>query len=163
MKDIIKHNSIIILFILSLMCLLACSRNKKFTNGEITITLSNQYATSSVEKADWCYESPNAIVTGVKESKESLEKVGMEDVDSISAYAEGIVKEKGLKSSDIKVGNGYLYFDSTKKISGSVYSYRTCIYSATDGYWVVSFACYKELFESQVKNFTAYADSVVIQ
>ena len=57
----------------------------------------------------------------------------------------------------------YVYFEYSRKVSGTDYSYLTCVYDNSDEFWLVNFACYKELYKEYKSDFFNSADSVVFK
>ena len=100
---------------------------------------------------------------GIKSSKDDIEKSGLE-VSSVQDYAEAYIKANSIPGSPkVRTRNGYAYFQYTRKVSGTDYSYYSCIYDHGDYYWLVTFACYKELYNEYKPDFVASSNSVTFE
>ena len=69
-------------------------------------------------------------------------------------------EEVPIKTSQSMNTESYEYFEYKRKVSGIMYSYITCAYDSSDAYWLVSFACYKEMYNDYRTDFLEAADSV---
>ncbi len=145
-----------------MVCMLSgCGEaTKKVKSEGMTITLSKEYKKSTLANATWYYTSPDGLAMGIRSLKDDVEKSGLE-VDSVHDYAEAYIKANGLPSSTmLNSGDGYVYFEYSREVSGTMYSYISFVYDNEDEYWIVNFACYKELYKSYRSDFFDSADSV---
>ncbi len=149
------------LVIMLLMSLCGCGdMTKTIKSGDMTIDIGKEYKEETLANVTWYYTSPDGIALGIRSLKDDVEKSGLE-VDSSQDYAEAYIKANAIPGSPkLKHDENYVYFEHSKKVSGTDYSYITFIYDNEDEYWIVSFACYKELYSTYKKDFINSADSV---
>ena len=127
------------------------------------ITLSKDYQKATLANATWYYTSPDGIAMGVRSSKEDIEKSGLE-ANSAQDYAEAYIRANNIPGSPkVNSKDNYLYFEYNRKVSGTDYSYLTCVFDNNDEFWLVNFACYKELYNEYKNDFFESADSVVFK
>ncbi|MCR5215298.1 MAG: hypothetical protein K6E10_12865, partial [Eubacterium sp.] len=156
-----KRAGVLCLLFLLLFSLYGCGASTKVIESEdMSITIGKEYKKETLANATWYYASPDGMALGIRSLKDDVEKSGLE-VDSASDYAEAYIKANSIPNSpSLSQGDGYEYFEYTKKVSGTEFSYITFVYDNYDEYWIVSFACYKELYTTYKKDFIASADSV---
>ena len=164
MKRSLKIKVLLPLMILILaLCLTSCGSTTHTVKIEdMEIVLSKEYKPSTLANATWYYESPDGLALGIRSLKEDVEKSGLE-VETAHDYAEEYIKANSIpKSPDVKKDDGkhYVYFEYSKEVSGTKYSYLTCVYDNVNEFWIVSFACYKEMYSEYKSDFFAAADSV---
>lgn len=154
---------LMVISMLLLVSLTGCGSTTHTVKAEdMEIVLSKEYKASTLANTTWYYESPDGIALGIRSRKEDVEKSGLE-VETVKDYAEEYIKANSIpKSPEVKSrdGKSYVYFEYSKTISGTEYSYLTCVYDNVDEYWLVSFACYKELYSTYKADFFDAADSV---
>ena len=156
-----KNRIILMLICLMIFTLTACGPGKQvIKEDDMTITLTKDFQKGHKDNVTWYYTSSDAIAIGIKVLKTDLEKEGLE-TNSSSDYAEAYIKANEVPGSpQVKSEDNYVYFEYNDKVSGSDYSYLTCIYDDRDSYWMVSFACYKDAYVESSKDFFKWADSV---
>ena len=156
-----KSRIICILICLMVFTLTACGPGKAvIKEDDMTITLTKDFQKGQKENVTWYYTSTDAIAIGIKVPKTDLEKEGLE-INSASDYAEVYIKANDIPGNpQVNSKDNYVYFEYKDKISGSDYSYLTCIYDDSDSYWMVSFACYRDAYIESSKDFFKWADSV---
>lgn len=135
------------------------AKEKTITEDDMTITLTEDFKKSSLANATWYYESTNALVMGIRETKDELEHTGLE-VNSLNDYASAVIETNGLSSVTAKERGDYLYFEYDKTIGGTKYSYMTCLYDHNEEYWMINFACYEQRYDKLKDDFLEWADSV---
>ena len=151
---------IICVSMLALFLSACASAERKVKSEDMEIILSKEYQESTLANATWYYTSPDSIALGIRSMKDDIEKSGLE-TNSVQDYAEAYIKANSIpKSPKVKSKGDYVYFEYSKKVSGTDYSYLTCIYDNEDEFWLVSFACYKELYKEYKPSFFDSADSV---
>lgn len=158
---LIKKAVLISLCMIMLLSLTACgSETKTIKEANMKMELSKQYKKGSLENATWYYTSPDGVAMGVKTSQNDLEKTGLE-ANSIQDYAEAYTRVNIGTNKTVKQKNGYCYVKYNKVISGTDFSYINFFFDDNAGsYWVISFACYKEIYNEEESSFFASADSV---
>ena len=167
MKKIHRRNMknvYILMAVLFMMSLTGCgSRTRTVKSDGMEITLTKDYQKSTLANATWYYTSPDGLAMGIKSSKEDVEKSGLE-TNSVQDYAEAYIKANNIPGNPkVHTKDEYVYFEYSRKVSGTVYSYLTCVYDNSDEFWLVNFACYKELYKEYKSDFFNSADSVVFK
>ncbi|MBO4592200.1 MAG: hypothetical protein J5684_06550 [Eubacterium sp.] len=157
-------NAFFLMAVLFMMSLTGCgSRYRTIKNEGMEITLSKDYQKATLANATWYYTSPDGIAMGVRSSKEDIEKSGLE-ANSAQDYAEAYIRANNIPGSPkVNSKDDYLYFEYNRKVSGTDYSYLTCVFDNNDEFWLVNFACYKELYNEYKNDFFESADSVVFK
>jgi hypothetical protein len=156
--------SLLLTFIL-LLSLTACGeeQDQVVKSEGMCITLSREYQKSTLANATWYYTSPDGLAMGIKSSKDDIEKSGLE-VSSAQNYAEAYIKANSIPGSPkVRTRNDYTYFQYSRRVSGTDYSYYSCIYDHGDYYWLVTFACYKELYNEYKADFVNSSNSVTFE
>ena len=161
LRKSIKRVALTVLGVLMISTLTSCGATTKTIKSEdMKITLSREYKESTLANATWYYTSPDGLAMGIRSLKDDVEKSGLE-VNSAQDYAEAYIKANSIPGSPkVESRQGYVYFSYKKKVSGTDYSYLTCVYEHDDEYWLVNFACYKELYSEYKNEFFKSADSV---
>jgi hypothetical protein len=165
MKKIHRYflkNVYILMALLFIMSLTGCgSRTRTVKSEGMEITLTKDYQKSTLANATWYYTSPDGLAMGIRSSKEDIEKSGLE-TNSVQDYAEAYIKANNIPGNPkVHTNDGYVYFEYSRKVSGTDYSYLTCVYDNSDSFWMVNFACYKELYREYKNDFFESADSVI--
>jgi hypothetical protein len=161
LRKSIKRVALTVLGVLMISTLTSCGATTKTIKSEdMKITLSREYKESTLANATWYYTSPDGLAMGIRSLKDDVEKSGLE-CNSAQDYAAAYIKANNIPGSPKVTKKGdYVYFKYNHKVSGTDYSYLTCIYDHDDEYWLVNFACYKELYSEYEKDFFESADSV---
>lgn len=160
-KKCIKYVIFLILAAVLVFIPAACGAATKTVKSEdMTITLSKEYQEATLANATWYYTSPDGLAMGIRSTKDDIEKSGLE-TNSSQDYAAAYIKANNIPGSpEIKTKDGYIYFEYSRKVSGTEYSYITFIYDHDDEFWLVNFACYKELYKEYKSDFFDAAASV---
>ena len=160
-KSFIRYIALVMVTAFMLSSLTACSDERTVSVEGMTITLNKSYKESTLANTTWYYTSPDGLAMGIKSLKDDVEKSGLE-VNSPLDYAEAYIRANNIPGKpQVKSKVKYIYFEHTRKVSGTEYKYLTCIYDHDDAYWVVTFACYKALYNDYKSDFFESADSVV--
>ena len=160
-KSVFRYIALCLVSIFMLSALTACSNEQEVKSEGMTITLDKSYKESTLANTTWYYTSHDGLAMGIKSLKNDVEKSGLE-VNSPLDYAEGYIRANNIPGQPkIKSKVSYIYFEHSRKVSGIEYKYLTCIYDHDDAYWVVTFACYKALYDEYKAGFFKSADSVV--
>ena len=130
------------------------------TEEGMTITLTDEFTESTMENADWYYESDSVLVMGIMETRDELEEAGLE-VNSLRDYAEAVIDTNNLPASvSVKDGGDYMYFEYNMIIEDVEFSYLSCVYKDVDRYWMINFACFTDEYDELKDSFFEWADSV---
>ena len=159
----------VILSVLILSMLSGCgSRVKKIHEDDMKINLTNSFNKSFMENATWYYTSSDANAIGIKVLKSELEKNGVE-TNSVADYAVAYITANQIKGASevqtaaTEAGQDYVFFEYEHKAKDKEFSYLNCFYDNKDEYWIVSFACYKDAYQSFKNDFVKYAASVTFE
>ena len=164
MSKSFKISILILVSVLMMSFLTACGdKTQTIKSEDMEIKLSREYQKSTLANATWYYTSPDGIAMGIRSLKDDVEKSGLE-VNSDQDYAEAYIRANSVpgfpKVQSSESDTDYVYFKYNRKVSGTDYSYLTCVYDNDDEYWIVNFACYKELYKDYEGDFFESADSV---
>ncbi len=168
MKIRIKKKVVGLIVFMLISLLVGCG--KKESTGDDTIksegmsiVLGKQYQEAVLANATWYYTSPDGLAMGIRSKKDDIEKSGLE-ANSAQDYAEAYIKANSIPGSPkVKTKGKYVYFEYSRKVKGTDYSYLSCVYDNKDEFWLVNFACYKELYKEYKSDFFASADSVTFE
>ncbi len=166
MTEVKKHNFIKSFCVTMVMAFLifglsGCGKTQTIKSEGMEITLSKEYQEQTLANATWYYTSPDGIAMGIRSKKNDIEKSGLE-VNSSTDYALAYIKANSISGSPkLNAREKYVYFEYSRKVSGAEYKYLNCFYDHGDSYWLVSFACYKALYNEYKADFFDSADSVV--
>lgn len=144
---------------LSLLLTACGAEPKTITEEGMTITLTEDFSAATMDNATWYYESTDALVMGIRETKDELEQTGLE-VNTLRDYAKAVIEANSLTGTTIQERNDYLYIEYEKTVDGTNYSYMTCLYDHGEEYWLVNFTCYQQRYKKLKSNFLDWADSV---
>ena len=161
-SNFIKYIALFLMMAVLMELTTSCGEATQVVKSEgMEITLSKEYKKATLANATWYYTSPDGLAMGIRSKKDDVEKSGLE-ANSVQDYAEAYIKANSIPGSPkVKTKGNYVYFKYNRKVSGTDYSYLNCVYDNDDEFWLVSFACYKELYSSYEKDFFESADSVV--
>ena len=163
-SNFIKYIALFLMMAVLMGLATSCGEATQVVKSEgMEIALSKEYKKATLANATWYYTSPDGLAMGIRSKKDDVEKSGLE-ANSVQDYAEAYIKANSIPGSPkVKTKGNYVYFKYNRKVSGTDYSYLNCVYDNDDEFWLVSFACYKELYSSYEKDFFESADSVVFE
>ena len=161
-KKTFKNILSIMLIAMMLVTITSCGAGGSSVHESgMVITLPKGFQRATMENATWYYKGSDALAMGIRTYKSDLEKEGLE-WNSAQDYAAAYIKGNSIPGDpEIRTADGYIYFEYDQKVSGTDYSYLTCIYDHDDTYWLVNFACYKQAYKESRSDFFKWADSVV--
>ena len=155
-------------FLLCVMTLLSftlcgCFENpKNFTEGELTITLTDEFVKSSVKNFDVYISSEAVAFSAVKEDASSLEYAGYE-INSLTDYSHEILALNGVSQSDLVKRGSYNYFVNESKVSNTSYTYVHCMFQTANAYWICEFVCKSGDYDRYSEKILQWADSIQIK
>lgn len=134
-------------------------KEKAFSSGGMTITLTDEFQKASLEGYSAVYNTEKIVVFTLKESFTLLE--GLEDY-TLKQYGEVVVENNGLKSNELKTKDGLTYFeyDYTDSATKESYHYFAYIYKSDDAFWLIQFATLKKDANTYAQQIAEYAKSV---
>ncbi len=140
--------------------LTSCGKKTEIAVEDMKITLTGDFKEGEMANTTWYYENPEVLAMGIRTKKSDLEKVGIE-IGSLTDYTNSYIKGNRLPVMETpEKKENYICFSYEKTIEQTNYKYLTFVYEGSDTYWIVNFACYKELFDRKEKDFYKWADSV---
>lgn len=128
---------------------------EEFSKAGLTITATDEFELTDIEGYDFCLDSRNVAVLGLKE------KV---DAGSAIEYAKLVVKANNF-SADVETEDGLTYFEFDNKGSdGEDYHYIAFTYKASGGnYWLVQFAVREDKLEKYEDKVFEWAKTVEVE
>lgn len=143
--------------VLSLLC--GCfSSAKTFEKSGMQITLTSNFVEKEIVSQTAYYESPNAIVTALKEE---FSLVPGFSSYSLSKYTDLVLSNNKLTATkQSREGKEYLYFTYEKTVSGKDFYYLATTHKTTDAFWLIQFACTVDKKEEKTETFLKWADSI---
>ena len=168
MKICIKKTVVILTVLMLIGLLVGCGKEEvpeeePVKSEGMSIILGKQYQEATLANATWYYTSPDGLAMGIRSKKDDIEKSGLE-ANSAQDYAEAYIKANSIPGTPkVNSKGNYVYFEYSRKVSGTDYSYLSCVYDNKDEFWLVNFACYKELYNEYKADFFASADTVTFE
>lgn len=144
-----------------MMLFTACASqaaDKVFTEGALSITLTDAFTKESYEGYDFVYQSNKIMVMGVCETQQQFNEVGM-TVGTVQEYAKLCMEAHGTDVS-LQTADSYVYCEYEEKVQGKDFSYYAAFYNNGDNYWVLSFATLKDDYADQKATIEKFASSV---
>ena len=124
---------------------------KKFTEKELTITVTDEFEKTEQEGFDFCLESKYVGILGLKQRS---------DAKSVEDYAENVISYND-KNSKVMTKDGLTYFYYKYKVDGTNYRYVVFAYKSTGGnYWLVQFVLDDKAYEEYEEKIFEWAKSV---
>lgn len=134
--------------------------DKTFTCEEMSITLTEGFKEKQYAGYTVCYDSTEAAVYVLKESKD---EVGKER--TFDEYVEAVKKNnasRGFELTETKTIDGLTSFEYqwTNADQEIVYRFLTTIHEAKDAYWIVQFVTPGEMYDKYEEYFVKWAKTV---
>lgn len=133
---------------------------KTFSSDGMTITLTNEFYETDIEGYTVTYDSKNVGVFVLKEEFTLAE--GFENY-SLEEYADLVIENNNLESSEIKTGEGLTYFEYefVNSETNDTYRFFSYVYKTDDAFWLVQFALLNKNVDSFSQQITEWAKSIV--
>lgn len=155
----------VLLIILVAVSTAACrspkdAEDKTFTYEEMSITLTTGFTEKQYEGYTVCYDSSEAAVFTLRESKDEFDE-GI----TFDEYVEGVKKvnaSRGFELTETKSQDGltsfeYRYTNTEQEIE---YRFLTTLHEASDAFWIVQFVSPSELYDKYAESFVKWAKTV---
>ncbi len=136
----------------------APAADKAITEGDLNITLTEDFTKSSYEGYDFVYESKKILFMGVCETQQEFNEVGM-NIGTVDEYAKLCIEAHGTDMT-VSSADSYKYCEYEEKVEGQDYSYYAAFYNHGTSYWVLTFATLKSDYENQKPTIEKFASSV---
>ena len=146
-----------------LLGLCGCGPNpKNFTYGDLTITLTDEFKSKTMNNFDAYYTADHVIFTAREETDEVLEYSGFE-INTLKDYCNEILILNGVSHTALTQRNDYYYFTNTATVSGASYTYVHCMFEGSNSYWICEFTCKTKDYDRYKEKIFEWADSITIK
>ncbi|MCX4253807.1 hypothetical protein [uncultured Clostridium sp.] len=153
-----KRTILLVASLLLLVC--GCSLAKEeYSNDHFTITMEKGFTEKELASMTVYYESKKALMSGLKESFESLAAVDIDENTSIEDYGKAVI-ENNKANYELKEKDGVHYFTYEKEASGKKFFYLASVYKTDDAFWLFNFACDEKNKDTYEPLFLEWAKSV---
>ncbi len=150
-----------------LLSLPACSNDKgnevSFTEHnceELTITLPSDYIETPNDKYTFCYSTANSICIGSREGKASIQASGIV-IEDLPQYTATVIHSIDPSIATNEYNNGY-YFEWTKSINDTDYSYLGYTIDSENAYYLIQFATLTSEYPDMRDTLLSYIDNIKI-
>lgn len=155
-----KKKGIYILLIFAFcLFLTGCDKTKTYTSHGMSIEMTKGFYEKSLASATVYYESPTAIVTGLKETFTTLSQVGLDKNSSLEDYLKLVLKNNN-KEEALKEDGNLVYFTYEANISDKDFFYTTVGYKTNDSFWLFNFACEAKNKDVYASKFLEWAKTI---
>lgn len=134
-------------------------KEKVFTEGEMRITLTDEFSETDMEYFTVCYGSRKDAVLVLKEEFTLME--GLEDY-SREEYAQLLLDNNHFKDTKVCVEGELVYFEraAVSDVDGKTYAYFSCVYKSDEAFWFMQFSTEAKSYEKEKPKFIEWAESV---
>lgn len=133
-----------------------------FSKAGLTVTLTEEFYEKEHMGYTTCFLSEDIAVFLLKEEYTLFENTDFSSASSLEEYA-GLVWNANQFTGNVPlVTDGDLkYFEYDYSANGNDYTYRTYVFKAADGFWLVQFAALADSYDALQDTMHGYAASVV--
>lgn len=151
----------IYIFLIFIFCLFltGCNNTKTYTSHGMSIEMPKGFYEKSLASTTVYFESQTAIVTGLKETFQTLSQVGLDKNSSLQDYLKLVLKNNN-KEETLKEEGNLVYFTYESNVSGKDFFYTTVGYKANDSFWLFNFACETKNKDNYASKFLDWAKTV---
>lgn len=153
-----KYGVCFLVFCLCLF-LVGCTNNKTYTSHGMSIELPSSFYEKSLASTTVYFESQTAIVTGLKETYETLSQIGLDENSTVTDYLEDVLVNN-QKDEELKEDDGLVYFTYESNVNGKDFFYTTVGLKASDSFWLFNFACETKNKDIYASKFLEYAKTI---
>lgn len=155
---------LIVVILLSLLLQGCAGQHKQkprdFKAPGMTITLTENFMKKSYESLTAYYESPDSIVTVLKEEYDLFLLAGIEpETYTAFDYAE-YINTNNMLGASVVTENGVTSMTYQKEVGGDNFTYFATVFKTSDAFWLIQFATFTENFDKLKPDFIKYAQSV---
>ena len=136
------------------------AEDKLFSSDGMEITLTKAFRKTSVDGYTVCYDSSKVAVFALKEAlslAEGLEEMTLDDYRKLVLQANESKNPQRGEDIDSIQTMVYNFYNQEKNTE---YRYLSAMYKAGDAFWLVQFACEKDVFDEYQPHFVEAAKSV---
>lgn len=136
------------------------AEEKLFSSDGMEITLTKAFRKTSVDGYTVCYDSSKVAVFALKEAfslAEGLEEMTLDDYRKLVLQANESKNPQRGEDIDSIQTMVYNFYNQEKNTE---YRYLSAMYKAGDAFWLVQFACEKDVFDEYQPHFVEAAKSV---
>lgn len=159
-----RYFALILLVCLCLAVFGGCfgAKDKEFSKAGMTITLTTRFTEKELISQTAYYESPNALVTVLKESVSSAP--AFKDY-TLEEYTQAVlsVNKMGNTKIDKPEGKDYYSFTYEKTVNGTDFYYFATTFKTADAFWLIQFACTAANRDKLQESFEKWAGSVTFE
>ncbi len=134
------------------------NKDKVFTHGELSITLTNGFRETEYEGFEVCYDSLNVAVMVLKEGFADYE--GLEEL-SVEEYGELMIEYHELEDT-LKLREDGAFLSYTDSAEGVEYFYQAYIFKSDEAFWTVTFATDSTNAQKYSEKIEAWASTVSV-
>lgn len=163
----LKKFSVCIFIVIFSMSFFGCNskiKEKVFSKDGISITLTEEFEEKEYYDFNAYYDTEDAQVYIMKESFELLKENDQPTDISLVEYAEIMMETQNLNSKvEEKDGLTSFYYEKSflDYDKNTVdYLYFAVVFKSDDAYWLLQFACEKNLYGEYEEKFVKWAKSV---
>lgn len=160
MNKIMKSLKISGLVLLAVLLTSCFAKEKTFTKGDISITLTNQFKEIDGGDFEMAYASNKYGFSAIGNAKSAL------NVSSLHAYTELVLsnaQRDGLTIQEYKDDQQtFEYVCYTAEAEGKTYKYMTVSKEGKDKYYTLNFWCFEKNFEDSKDQFIEWAKSAKV-
>lgn len=133
-----------------------------FSKAGITLTLNETFYEKSHVGYTTCFLSDDIAVFLLKEEYTLFEHTDFSSASTLEEYA-GLVWNANQFAGNVPLvtEDGLKYFEYDYSANGNNYTYRTYVFKAADGFWLVQFAALSDSYDGLKSTMHAYAETVV--
>lgn len=130
---------------------------KTFQQGDLTITLTDDFKQQQQEGFYAFYQSGSALVFSLREDKEIFGDISLEE------YGNLVLEANERTDLAMNRGEDFLWFEYTDTPEGQRTYYMAVCYSSEDAFWIVNFATPEVNREKYKETFLEWAKSVEVK
>lgn len=136
-------------------------QEKTFTKAGMTITLTSDFEEEESISQTARYISKQFAVVALKEEFMVLSKFNISSDISLKEYAGLIIANNGLNAT-VQEQDGIICFKYNQQLNGKDITSFSTVYKASDAFWVITFACETQNFESTQPQFMNWAKTIKV-
>ena len=118
----------------------------KEIGDELLLGIGEDYTETKLEGYAAAYETDEAAILVLRESKEDCQSAGISSLDD---YIAAVVKNSnGISESDVQEHEGVAYFEYVS----SGFGYMAAMYETNDAYWLINYAGPEESYDDEYRD-----------
>ncbi len=160
-----KMTTLVLALLMLVGCFTGClgESTATYTKDSFSITMDDQFYEKEMLAYTYYLESPDAIMTALKEEFTLFEQIGLSASDiSLKDYAELVILANSADTSDVTEEDGLTYFTYQAEATGKTFYYMCFVYKGTDAFWSVNLACLADAKDDFTPTFMEWAKTVTV-